>query len=224
MLEIHTNYKENNVLEVNLMEKTIYLRMRNRVQVKPDEALKLKDIAQIIAGEEIYGNLLKLSIQKVTPGDHNILIIDVMQVIKLITRSYPDYEIQTLGPPQTIIEVIFRKKGMSIPFFILVWFLLFFGAALTIMNFHEDVSMQSVQERLYMMITGRSEEKPLLFQIPYSIGIGLGMILFFNHVFKKRINEEPSPLEVEMFNYQQSLDQYVILHENKESVKHLDDH
>lgn len=73
------------------------------------------------------------------------------------------------------------------------------------------------------MMTGKEEEKPLLFQIPYSIGIGLGMILFFNHVFKKRINEEPSPLEVEMFNYQQSLDQYVILHENKESVKHIDD-
>lgn len=212
------------MLEVNLMEKTIYIRMRNRVQVKPEESLLLKDVAQIIAGEEIYEKLLLLPIQKVTPGDHNILIIDVMKVIKFITSIFPEYEIQALGPPQTIIEVIFRRKGMSIPFFILVWFLLFFGAALTIMNFHEDVSMRSVQERLYTMITGHTEEKPLLFQIPYSIGIGLGMILFFNHVFKKRINEEPSPLEVEMFNYQQSLDQYVILYENKESVKHLDDH
>ena len=212
------------MLEVNLMEKTIYIRMRNRVQVKPDESLLLKDIAQIIASEQIYDKLMMLQIQKVTPKDHNILIIDAMKVIKFITGIFPEYEVQVLGPPQTIIEVIFRKKGMSIPFFILVWFLLFFGAALTIMNFHEDVSMQSVQERLYLMITGKVEEKPLLFQIPYSIGIGLGMILFFNHVFKKRINEEPSPLEVEMFNYQQSLDQYVILHENKESVKHLDDH
>lgn len=212
------------MLEVNLMEKTIYIRMRNRVQVKPEESLLLKDVAQIIAGEEIYEKLLLLPIQTVTPGDHNILIIDVMKVIKFITSIFPEYEIQALGPPQTIIEVIFRRKGMSIPFFILVWFLLFFGAALTIMNFHEDVSMRSVQERLYTMITGHTEEKPLLFQIPYSIGIGLGMILFFNHVFKKRINEEPSPLEVEMFNYQQSLDQYVILYENKESVKHLDDH
>ncbi|KPC99373.1 hypothetical protein LR69_02359 [Geobacillus sp. BCO2] len=49
------------------------------------------------------------------------------------------------------------------------------------------------------------------------------MILFFNHWFRKRINEEPSPLEVEMFNYQQSIDQYVILHENKESLRPLDD-
>jgi stage V sporulation protein AA len=211
------------VLEVNLMEKTIYIRMRNRVQVKPEESLLLKDMAQIIACEEIYEKLMMLQVQKVSPKDH-ILIIDVMKIIKYITGIFPEYEVQALGPPQTIIEVIYRKKGMSFPFFILVWILLFFGAALAIMNFHEDVSMQSVQERIYTMITGRTEEKPLLFQIPYSIGIGLGMILFFNHVFKKRINEEPSPLEVEMFNYQQSLDQYVILHENKESVKHLDDH
>lgn len=211
------------MLEVNLMEKTIYIRMRNRVQVKPEESLKLKDIAQIIAGEEIYEQLNSLQILKIEPKDH-IHIIDVMKVIKFITGIFPEYEVQALGPPQTIIEVIYRKKGMSIPYFVLVWFLLFFGAALTIMNFHEDVSMQSVQERLYTIMTGKVEEKPLLFQIPYSIGIGLGMILFFNHVFKKRINEEPSPLEVEMFNYQQSLDQYVILHENKENVKHLDDH
>lgn len=92
------------------------------------------------------------------------------------------------------------------------------------MNFHDDVSMQSVQEKLYKIITGEAKQKPLLFQIPYSLGLGLGMILFFNHVFRKRINEEPSPLEVEMFNYQQDLDSYVIVHENKESMKHLDDH
>ncbi|CAM3987064.1 Stage V sporulation protein AA [Mesobacillus thioparans] len=210
------------MLEVNLMEKTIYIRMRNRVQVKPEESLLLKDIAQIISSEEIYQDLSSLEVKKISPKDH-IHIIDVMKVIHFITGIYPDHEVQAVGPAQTIIEVIYKRKGMSIPFFILVWFLLFFGAALTIMNFHEDVSMQTVHERLYFIMTGKEVAKPLLFQIPYSIGIGVGMILFFNHVFKKRLNEEPSPLEVEMFNYQQSLDQYVILHENKESVKHLDD-
>jgi stage V sporulation protein AA len=91
------------------------------------------------------------------------------------------------------------------------------------MNFHDDVSMKSVQEKLYTIITGKNTPKPLLFQMPYSIGLGLGMILFFNHVFRKRINEEPSPLEVEMFNYQQNIDSYVVIHENKESMKQLDD-
>ncbi|MNW57963.1 hypothetical protein D3C74_358020 [compost metagenome] len=65
------------------------------------------------------------------------------------------------------------------------------------------------------MITGERDEHPYLFQAAYSIGIGLGMIVFFNHLFKKKWNEEPTPLEVEMFLYQENLNQYVIAEEYK---------
>lgn len=91
------------------------------------------------------------------------------------------------------------------------------------MNFHEDVSMQRMHRNLYQFFTGNKIDKPLILQIPYSIGLGLGMVLFFNHVFKKKFNEEPSPLEVEIFNYQMDLDQYIAINENKESVKNDDD-
>jgi stage V sporulation protein AA len=197
--------------------------MRNRVQVKPNESVFLKDIAQIISGEEIHSILEKLPVHKVSPEDNNIIIIDVMMVVRKITNQFPTVDVQAIGPTQTIIEVMLKKKPVSYSLFLVVWFLLFIGSAITIMNFHEDVSMQAVHQRIYTMITGKQESKPLLLQIPYSFGLGLGMILFFNHFFKKRINEEPSPLEVEMFKYQQSLDQYVILNENKESLKRLDD-
>ncbi|WP_071461241.1 stage V sporulation protein AA [Bacillus massilinigeriensis] len=205
------------------MDKTIYIRMRNRTEVDPKTSVTVKDIAQIICDEGMRTKLESLNVHKVTSKDKNIIVIDVMKVIRLISNVFPGADVQAIGPPQTIIEVIFKKRAMSFALFIMTWILLFIGAALTVMNFHEDVSMQSVQEKLFTMITGKRVEKPLLFQIPYSIGLGLGMVLFFNHVFKKRLNEEPSPLEVEMFNYQQSLDQYVAMHQNKESVKHLDD-
>jgi stage V sporulation protein AA len=91
------------------------------------------------------------------------------------------------------------------------------------MNFHEDVSMGAVHQKIYKIVTGHYVKKPLILQIPYSIGLGIGMIMFFNHLFRKRFNEEPSPLEVEVFNYQQDLDQYVIMSENKEKLKRLDD-
>lgn len=209
--------------EVNVLDKTIYIRMRNRVQSQPDEKILLNDIAQIIAPEAVLPGLKSMMIHQLTEMDRNIVVIDVMKVIGLITNKFGALEVQTIGPAQTIVEVMVKKKGLNIPYFLLIWFLLFFGSAMAIMNFHDDVSMRSVQEKLYTIITGRKEAKPLLFQIPYSIGLGLGMILFFNHVFKKRINEEPSPLEVEMFNYQMDLDNYVIIHENKESMKHLHD-
>ncbi|MFT8322955.1 MAG: stage V sporulation protein AA [Bacillus sp. (in: firmicutes)] len=206
------------------MGEIIYIRMRHRIQKKLHDKVLLKDLAQIVASNTLVNSLQDVCIYDISEKDRNIIIIDSTQIIRKIRSISEDIEIQLIGPAQTIIEVVFKKKGVSLPLFLLVWLLLFIGSALTIMNFHEDVSMQYVHQRLYTMITGKEVEKPLLFQIPYSIGLGLGMIIFFNHVFKKRLNEEPSPLEVEVFNYQQSLDQYVIMHENKESMKKLDDH
>ncbi|CEG27717.1 stage V sporulation protein AA [Bacillus sp. B-jedd] len=205
------------------MEKTVYIRMRNRILVQPGQDLSIGEIAQVLAPETVGPAIKKRVIYKVTKMDSNFVVIDAMMVIKKITEIFPAADIQAVGPAQTLIEVEFKKsKGLSFPLFILIWLLLFFGSAMAIMNFHDDVSMKSVQSKLYTIITGEKSEKPLLFQVPYSLGLGLGMILFFNHIFKKRINEEPSPLEVEMFNYQQALDSYVILHENKESMKRLD--
>ncbi len=206
------------------MDNTAYIRLHHRVLVQPQQKIYLSEIAQIIADPEIKKQFSKLLLHEVSESDRNIIIIDVIQVVTEITKLYPKLGIEMLGPTQTIVEVVFKKKKYSLPLFLLTWFLLFFGAALTIMNFHEDVGMQVVHQKIYAMITGREEEKPLLFQIPYSIGLGVGMIIFFNHVFKKRLNEEPSPLEVEMFNYQMDLDQYVIMHENKESMKKINGH
>lgn len=202
-------------------EKTIYLRMRHRVQVKLGQDVKIGDIAQVVAHPSIREELIKLPIHHVIPEDKNFIIIDVMKVVLAIERTFENMEVQSIGAPQTILEVKMKRKRLEPVFFILIWFLLFVGAGLAIMNFHADVSMQTVHQKIFKVITGNEVAKPLLLQIPYSIGLGLGMLLFFNHVFKKRLNEEPSPLEVEMFNYQQALDQYIVHHENSESEKKL---
>ncbi|AEH47349.1 stage V sporulation protein AA [Parageobacillus thermoglucosidasius] len=206
------------------MEKTVFVKLRHRVQVKPRAVVVIGDVAQITANDSNIAEQLKaVPLYRIQPSDKNIVIIDVMKVIRAMMEKDDALDVQVIGPAQTIIEVVDQKRRFSSAYFLLVWMLLFVGSAMAIMNFHEDVSMQEVHQHLYEMITGKKNDKPLLLQIPYSLGLGIGMILFFNHVFRKRINEEPSPLEVEMFNYQQSLDQYVILYENKESMGKIDD-
>lgn len=195
--------------------------MRHRLQVRPHDSIKLQDVAQIIAEDSLLEKVKDCIVYTVSEKDQNIIILDVMKVIPILTNVVEHINIEIIGQTQTIVEVVYKKIGVSIPLFILIWLLLFFGAALAIMNFHEDVSMQAVHQRIYKIITGKENVKPLVLQIPYSIGLGLGMILFFNHVFKKRLNEEPSPLEIEMFNYQQDLDRYVIINENEESMKRI---
>jgi stage V sporulation protein AA len=45
------------------------------------------------------------------------------------------------------------------------------------------------------------------------------MIVFFNHLFKKNWNEEPTPLEVEMYLYQENVDQYVVAEEYEKMAR-----
>lgn len=207
-----------------MKDEIVYLRMRHRVQATPSQVIKVGDVAQIVASEETRKIVSTLPLHQVTSKDKKLIVIDIMKVIQAINLSFPSFQVQTMGAAQAIVEVYFQKKKLKPLYFIIVWILLFVGAGLAIMNFHEDVSMQEVHQRLHKIITGEENPKPLLLQIPYSIGLGLGMVLFFNHLFKKRINEEPSPLEVEMFNYQQALDHYVSIHENSESETKLNDH
>ncbi|MBO1000939.1 stage V sporulation protein AA [Bacillus sp. SD075] len=205
------------------MVAVVYIRMRNRVQVKGNQTVRIKDIARIIGPEEVITIIEEILLLTVKKEDRNIIVIDLAQVIMAIRKMDQTIEVETFGPSQTIIEIVLSKKKMSYLTFALVWFLLFVGGGMTIMNFHVDVSMGEVHQKIFTIITGKVDDKPLLIQIPYSFGLGIGMILFFNHFFKKRFNEEPSPLEVEMFNYQQDLDSYVIMNENKENVRRLDD-
>lgn len=203
------------------MDKTIYLRMRQRVQVLLHQKVTIGDVAQIVASDDLERNIKGYVIHEVTPEDKHLIVVDVMRVIETIQKRNEGLDVQTIGPAQSILEIQMKQKTLAPVYFVLVWLLLFIGSALAIMNFHEDVSMQLVHQKIYFMITGHYKEQPLLLQVPYSFGLGLGMILFFNHLFRKRLNEEPSPLEVEMFNYQQDLDQYVIVHENKETEKKI---
>lgn len=206
------------------MEQMVYLRLRHRVHIRVNQTkIYLEDIARIIGTEEIVTSLQGLLIYELEKSDRNIIVIDLSSIVERITKNYP-IDIQAIGPSQTIIEVVPEQKKNNTILFVIVWLLLFVGSALTIMNFHEDVSMPAVHQKIYKLITGNEIERPLILQIPYSFGLGLGMVLFFNHFFKKRFNDEPSPLEVEMFNYQQDLDQYVMMNENKESIKKIDDH
>lgn len=191
----------------------LYIRLRRVVQITRGCNVKLKEIAEMVAPTEYEQTLENLIIYMPLRKDGNRVLIDMILIINKIRAVVPSLQIELFGEPHVLLEVGPQKRKTNIILIGLVWLVLFIGAGLTIMNFHADVSMLAVHRRIYEMITGNHIERPLLLQIPYSIGIGVGMIIFFNHLFQKKFNEEPSPLEVEMFMYQENVNQYVIMEE-----------
>ncbi|TFJ93764.1 stage V sporulation protein AA [Lentibacillus salicampi] len=196
------------------MSEIVYLRMKKNVEMTYLKKVKLKDIAWISTTSALKNELEQTPIYRITKKDLNVVIVDSFLVIDHLNTHYRDLEFQLVGPSHTIIRIQKYKKSPNILITAIVWLLLFIGTAMTIINFHYDVSMQEVQQKLHYMLTGEQSQYPLWIQIPYSFGLGIGMLLFFNHWFQKRINEEPSPLEIEIFNYQQDMDHYLTHYEN----------
>ena len=192
---------------------TVYLRFRKRVPIAKGKAIYLGQIVDLISEQAIEIELGKLVLCKPNSLDGNLILIDIIHVVRKIKERYPDILIEQYGEPHTLVEIISPSKHPHILLVCLVWLLLFIGSGLTIMNFHTDVSMLAVHKRIYELLTGKVVEHPYFLQIPYSLGIGIGMVLFFNHLFKKKFNEEPSPLDVEMFLYQENMNKYVITEE-----------
>ncbi|HEX7057992.1 MAG TPA: stage V sporulation protein AA [Bacilli bacterium] len=193
---------------------TLYIRLRKRLTGEHGKPITLGQAAQILVEPEYETPLKNIVLKTPQKRDGSFVLIDIMTVVAAIRRRFPLLVIEVIGEPQLLIEIKSPDvRGASLIKVALVGALLFFGAGLAIMNFHADVSMAEVQEKLVHMLTGKKIARPLLLQIPYSLGIGAGMILFFNHVFKKKFNEEPSPLEVEMFLYQENLRAYAIAEE-----------
>ncbi|MCM3738813.1 stage V sporulation protein AA [Oceanobacillus luteolus] len=189
--------------------------MKRNLNLQEYKHLHLKDIAYIAAPEELQSILENKPIYRMSKKDNNIIVIDSFLIIKELMAEYKELDVQSVGPAQTVIRIETKKKKANLFIAVVIWILLFIGTAMTIMNFHYDVSMQEVQQKLHYILTGVENEFPLWIQVPYSLGLGIGTLLFFNHWFNKRFNEEPSPLEVEIENYQADVDQYLILHENR---------
>ncbi|OKP95710.1 stage V sporulation protein AA [Paenibacillus sp. P46E] len=190
----------------------IYIQLKNRVTVPKGKGVLLRDVAYLITEPEWREPLYSLLLLDPAQSDGNLILIDLLTVIPKIHDLLPGADIQPIGEGRTLVQIEgpVESRKPSIALFVLVWLLLFFGSALTIMNFHADVSMLEVQVRIVEMLTGRRDEHPYVFQVAYSLGIGFGMVIFFNHLFKKKWNEEPTPLEVEMFLYQKNIDHYVV--------------
>ncbi len=45
----------------------------------------------------------------------------------------------------------------------------------------------------------------MLIDLPYSIGLAAGIIVFFNHFSGKKLTDDPTPIEVEMSVYEKEV-------------------
>ena len=86
----------------------------------------------------------------------------------------------------------------------------FFGAAFSIMTFNNDVDLGSLFDQFYTLVMGKSSDGFTILELSYSVGIGLGVLLFFNHFGHLKLSDDPTPMQVQMRTYEDDVNQTLI--------------
>ena len=87
---------------------------------------------------------------------------------------------------------------------LVVALIVFLGSGFTIMTFNQDVSVGKLFDKINQMVLGTKDGHNVI-EIAYSVGIGVGIVLFFNHFSRKKLEKELTPIQIEMRNYEQEM-------------------
>lgn len=78
------------------------------------------------------------------------------------------------------------------------------------MAFHNDIGINKVFVKVYEMISGQASDGFTILEVTYSIGLAVGIIVFFNHIGGRRITKDPTPIEVEMRIYEDDVNNALV--------------
>lgn len=212
---------------MGVKNETLYLKIDQNTIVT-DRHVKLSDIAKMeCANVAIVRQLKQKKIytfedaRNVKKQKNVMKVFSVLKIIELIHEEYPNVDIENEGESDFIIEYVpnpNKPKWINAVKETVLCVIIFFGAAFSIMTFNNDVGVPEVFARFYQQVTGTPSDGVTELEICYSIGLSLGIIVFFNHVGKKKITPDPTPLQVEMRKYESDIDHTFI--ENAERKGH----
>lgn len=192
---------------------TLHLKI-GRNTVVWDRQVRLSDIADMECTDEAALRQLKqkkiYTFREDTGSRKNqLVVVSVLKIMEEIHKDYPELEISNEGETDFIIEYVpspEKREWVAITKTIVLCILIFCGAAFTIMAFNNDVGVGDVFAKFYHQVTGIESDGVTELEICYSIGLSFGILIFFNHVGRKKITHDPTPIQIEMRKYESDLD------------------
>lgn len=194
---------------------TLYIKGDANVEVtKPD--VTLGDLVQMeCAVPSVLPRLKTVRVLKFTKPEEKHsgnrprrTVVSVLKLIECIHGIYPGMTVQNLG----VQDIIVTYENQQTPGQFVHWLkilcvvlIAFAGSAFSIMAFNNDVDTSKLFDQIYELVTGKPSDGFTLLEVTYSLGIVIGILVFFNHFGRKRFSVDPTPMEVEMRLYENDI-------------------
>lgn len=176
----------------------IYVQLQNRAKVEMGQPLHLGATARLIAPEGAEEICLPC------PTEQGIWKLEAIHITHALRKAYPTEAITLLGADVCYVHRV--KAPHPDPTHPLrtaaALLILCLGGALGLAWFHADVDMPRAQYAVYEALTGQEPSDSRLITIPYAIGVGLGVSVFYALPSRKAT----TPLEVKLTEYQEDME------------------
>lgn len=196
------------------MSDILYIKIDQNVLVHK-ASVTLKDIAGLTCTNTDIVNKLKTmkvhTFHEPMSGKkkkQQIEVFSILKIVEAIGKEYPSLDIQNLGEKDFVLEYIPKQesKWLGIAKAVVICILVFFGSAFTIMTFNNDVGVADVFQKFYQQVMGVKSSGFTTLEVCYSVGLALGILIFFNHIGHKKVTHDPTPMQVQMRKYEKDVD------------------
>ncbi len=199
------------------MSEILYIQTEKNVEVQSPE-IYLQDVAKLTCSDSKVLNRNKVrkvfSVPNGTPGRY---VISAVDLIHAVAKEEPNVDVTHIGEANLVVtyeKAKHQQKWYSWLKTLLVCVLTFFGGAFSIMTFNTDVDTANLFSKIYTQFTGEIATGPTILEFTYSLGIGIGVIFFFNHFGKGKLTQDPTPVEVQMRLYEDDVNKTLIADKN----------
>ena len=196
----------------------LYIKLDEHVRTEKKDVPLSKVAGVYCQDEELKSQAEKVIVYSFQEGEKEKAVFSLIYIYKKIYECMgSNIQIHSVGASECLVDWIQEKRPSKLLGYVqvvLVGLVTFFGAAFTIMTYNADAGVPDVFSTLYEMFTGSSGGNGVL-ELTYSIGIGIGVIVFFHH-FEKKGRKTPTAMEVQMNKYEKDVvDSYVKYEERR---------
>lgn len=204
------------------MSDTLYVKMSQAVEVT-DDIVTIGDLAKLqCKNKSIVNRLKSIKLIEDTSKGKKRYVVSIMRIIETVDATFQNVDVQNLGETECVVEFKCPKKDNGIFEIIktvIICFILFFGVGFSIMSFNNDVSIDDMFSKISELFTNDREVGRKILEYGYSLGLGIGIIVFYNHFGPKKLSKDPTPIEVEMRKYERDINQTLIDGHNRSEGK-----
>lgn len=181
----------------------IYVDLKEKYE-STKKIICLGDLAQIVCRNADYRQRAsKLQVYCFTGEESTVIAIS--KVVDLLMREFKEVSVISLGESKTLTEYRdgkSRAKGSRMKVVFLCT-MCFFGSAFTIAAFHNDIGIDKLFGEVYRLLTGKESNHATVLELAYSLGLCAGLMIFSCHIGGKKNSEEPTPLEMQIYEYEE---------------------